>query len=1293
MAFKSTLERSISLNHLDLALHVRETTQEDLVIPKENDDIKHRFFQSLNKSTFFLPSLNKYDEGFQKFLFSYLLDVPIFRELQAERKLNWCSALHTVVPVLTLGDGNCLMHAASIGMWAVSDRYQVLRKAVYDVMIEDHEGIFHMRWQFETEKQHSHLGYKITEEQWTQEWREVLRLVSTDHTPRGTNALSCDSLEEIHIFILANILRRSIIVVSEDVLRGNYDESLSPVNLGGIYLPLNWDPVECVKTPLLIGYAQGHFTALVSIEDGNAGAGDTHKIHGVPLVKPDGSALPVHFLLSDEEHLADGFIRQYMDCGKVAHEDETNQRRMNTLIAKLHLTPPLESVKHLVDTYFESAKQAYNRMLADMKNKTQDSSLTPVKCCTQGCTFYATAETAFLCSKCLNEYLRKEGMANKGGGYEVPQVQGSQKVVMGNEGEGGVNQANESSGIVRHAGQEGEGAHGAWGLENRPREQKSPIGIEGRAGEQGSCQQGVQLSSMELLIETLPQLWLQGQQEQYNEYQILRQKQGHGRTGRDVYYPERQQGLYQVYQPANMIEQQQTGAERKTQTYPNQPTQQQFHHSQVYSQAQQHQLVSQQQQMLSPAQQSPTHAPAGPQHASVGTSMGQSQPTHAPAGPQQASVGTSMGQSQPAQCATVGCKYQAQPGKGKWCLRCFDSQKEEFLPSAPASISQPEKCRNNDCTFFGLPSQDGLCSSCYRRFCIYMETTYGGGGNTSPIPLSAPTYGPTPPPLPPRVHPRVEPTRIFGGETSGCQMPGCRMPGVADLYGRCVECYHQCIKTFINTNEQIASPAVSSPQTQPARPADTVSPPTVPPRSTSQHINHPLDAFGRPASTQHTGQGEPRMMGGFAGLMSPVIESQPQSTGTQSHMSEVMSKIYTPTQNPLSPPLLGPYAFPSQAGTPRTAPVSNAMQAQGGSGNLKLYIPPHSASTERPLPIPVGITQGGEGQTRCTTRGCQFFGNKEMNFLCSSCYARTLEEFSLLVTNQNTPVATTLVTSEPVTTKCVIDGCMNGASPNKYNGLCSNCYHRGLDNEAEWNAIRQKNTQLPHYQSPPFSQPGAPYNTTKPSYTQPGTTYNTTSTSYTQPGAPCQTKGCLKFGTPAKKGLCEKCFNKYQQKQAQKETQGPFSSRPQGAGHDPRAWGTTTTYSAQAPVHISRQREPGPGMETGLQSKCVRPGCQMYGAPETNGYCSKCLMDNMRSVYPESVPDNGRLSASENGVPANVTNSNAKNVAYCFNASCQNLANPRLQGHCTQCFEQRYPDLAGSPENLMSLIAKHSVKE
>ncbi|EDO33936.1 predicted protein [Nematostella vectensis] len=249
---------------------------------------------------------------------------------------------------------------------------------------------------------------------------------------------------------------------------------------------------------------------------------------------------------------------------------------------------------------------------------------------------------------------------------------------MRNEGEGGVNQANESSGIVRHAGQEGEGAHGAGGLENRSREQKSPIGIEGRAGEQGSCPQGVQPPSMELLIETLPQLWLQGQQEQYNEYQILRQKQGHGRTGRDVYYPERQQGLYQVYQPANMIEQQQTGAERKTQTYPFQvqptqqqqqqhisrETQQQFHPFQVYSQAQQHQLVSQQQQMLSPAQQSPTHAPAGPQHASVGTSMGQSQPTHAPAGPQQASVGTSMGQSQPAQCETVGCKYQAQPGKG-----------------------------------------------------------------------------------------------------------------------------------------------------------------------------------------------------------------------------------------------------------------------------------------------------------------------------------------------------------------------------------------------------------------------------------------------------------------------------------------------------------------------------------------------------------------------------------------------------------------------------------------------------
>ena len=36
-----------------------------------------------------------------------------------------------LVPLATSGDGNCLLHAASLGMWGFHDRLLTLRKALF----------------------------------------------------------------------------------------------------------------------------------------------------------------------------------------------------------------------------------------------------------------------------------------------------------------------------------------------------------------------------------------------------------------------------------------------------------------------------------------------------------------------------------------------------------------------------------------------------------------------------------------------------------------------------------------------------------------------------------------------------------------------------------------------------------------------------------------------------------------------------------------------------------------------------------------------------------------------------------------------------------------------------------------------------------------------------------------------------------------------------------------------------------------------------------------------------------
>lgn len=76
-----------------------------------------------------------------------------------------------------------------------------------------------------------------------------------------------DSLEEIHVFLLAHVLRRPIIVVADEYLLNSQGEKISPIHFGGIYLPLLIDAEKChSKVPLLLGYDALHFAALAPVD-------------------------------------------------------------------------------------------------------------------------------------------------------------------------------------------------------------------------------------------------------------------------------------------------------------------------------------------------------------------------------------------------------------------------------------------------------------------------------------------------------------------------------------------------------------------------------------------------------------------------------------------------------------------------------------------------------------------------------------------------------------------------------------------------------------------------------------------------------------------------------------------------------------------------------------------------------------------------------------------------------------------------------------------------------------------
>ncbi|KAL3074865.1 hypothetical protein niasHS_014310 [Heterodera schachtii] len=74
-----------------------------------------------------------------------------------------------------------------------------------------------------------------------------------------------ESLECVHVFALAHILHRPIIVVADTILRNAKGEELAPIPFGGIYLPLECPPEQCHRFLLLLYFDQSHFSALVSM--------------------------------------------------------------------------------------------------------------------------------------------------------------------------------------------------------------------------------------------------------------------------------------------------------------------------------------------------------------------------------------------------------------------------------------------------------------------------------------------------------------------------------------------------------------------------------------------------------------------------------------------------------------------------------------------------------------------------------------------------------------------------------------------------------------------------------------------------------------------------------------------------------------------------------------------------------------------------------------------------------------------------------------------------------------------
>ncbi|XP_040198756.1 OTU domain-containing protein 7A [Rana temporaria] len=258
--------------------------------------------------TFQLPDLSVYSEDFRVFIERDLIEQSTMVALEQAGRLNWwsttCSSCKRLLPLATTGDGNCLLHAASLGMWGFHDRDLVLRKALYTMMRSGAEReALKRRWRWQQTQQNKESGLVYTEDEWEREWNELLKLASseprTHFSKNGGSGGGVDnaedpvyeSLEEFHVFVLAHVLRRPIVVVADTMLRDSGGEAFAPIPFGGIYLPLEVPPNRCHCSPLVLAYDQAHFSALVSMEQKD----QQREQAVIPLTDSEHRLLPLHF--------------------------------------------------------------------------------------------------------------------------------------------------------------------------------------------------------------------------------------------------------------------------------------------------------------------------------------------------------------------------------------------------------------------------------------------------------------------------------------------------------------------------------------------------------------------------------------------------------------------------------------------------------------------------------------------------------------------------------------------------------------------------------------------------------------------------------------------------------------------------------------------------------------------------------------------------------------------------------------------------------------------------------------
>ncbi|XP_046552243.1 LOW QUALITY PROTEIN: tumor necrosis factor alpha-induced protein 3-like [Haliotis rubra] len=323
-----------------------------------------------------------------------VLDTDMHHDLLQARVLNWCRTADAVFPLQTKSDGNCLCHAVSSFIWGIADDKLTLRKLINIAVDTDKNK---RRWRTQYERQISTTSrdsMRLNGNDWEQEWKAVVMTAAPTQSMMGVVPYS--HLEAIHIFTLAKILRRPIIVLADATARTLSGASLQESDIGGIYLPLDWPVEKCSKYPVVLAYNMNHFCPLLP----QMTASTEKAFFTVPIVTHDKSSLPIRFLSDEEEKNAARILKSYLKVKEIGVS--TTESMSLVLCTEIKYVPLPDHLRVFEQTVPSVPNSSYR---PSALNLLQLTLMAP--CITQGCKFYGSPATGNMCSECVEKYLQQ----------------------------------------------------------------------------------------------------------------------------------------------------------------------------------------------------------------------------------------------------------------------------------------------------------------------------------------------------------------------------------------------------------------------------------------------------------------------------------------------------------------------------------------------------------------------------------------------------------------------------------------------------------------------------------------------------------------------------------------------------------------------------------------------------------------------------------------------------------------------------------------------------------------------